>query len=314
MSVRLAEDRVALPSGPRLAVRSADGPRRPFLLVHGLASNARMWDGVAARLAAAGHAVTAVDLRGHGRSDEPADGYDTETSAADLAALCQALGFTGDRQPVVAGQSWGGNVVLTLAARHGGVAGLALVDGGWIHHGPRFRTFDECWAEMAPPSFDGLTMADVRARAARWHAGWPPEGVEGSLANFVELPDGTVRARLAREHHRSILRSLWETDPRPLYPLVRVPVLLVPAVAEQPNPRDERRRAAVTAAAEALPDAEVVWYVGAAHDLHAEQPERLTGDLLDLAARAERAAGRPVNEPSGPAVTDVEEPSVEGRA
>src|SRR3954471_10049285 len=29
--------------GPRLAVRSLDGRRRPFLLVHGLASNARVW-------------------------------------------------------------------------------------------------------------------------------------------------------------------------------------------------------------------------------------------------------------------------------
>ena len=40
----------------------------PFLLVHGLASNARMWDGVAQRLADAGHPVATVDLRGHGRS------------------------------------------------------------------------------------------------------------------------------------------------------------------------------------------------------------------------------------------------------
>jgi len=46
----------------------------PFVLVHGLASNARLWDGVARRLAGAGHSSAAVDLRGHGRSDKPDTG------------------------------------------------------------------------------------------------------------------------------------------------------------------------------------------------------------------------------------------------
>ena len=64
----LRDETIELPGGPRLALRRADGPRRAYLLVHGLASNARLWDGVARRLAGAGHAVAAVDLRGHGRS------------------------------------------------------------------------------------------------------------------------------------------------------------------------------------------------------------------------------------------------------
>ena len=42
-----------------------------FVLIHGLASNARMWDGVGAALAERGYASIAVDLRGHGRSPKP---------------------------------------------------------------------------------------------------------------------------------------------------------------------------------------------------------------------------------------------------
>ncbi|HEY5472951.1 MAG TPA: alpha/beta fold hydrolase, partial [Candidatus Limnocylindrales bacterium] len=51
------------------SARAEDGSRSsaPFLLVHGLASNARLWDGVARRLTEAGHRSVAVDLRGHGR-------------------------------------------------------------------------------------------------------------------------------------------------------------------------------------------------------------------------------------------------------
>ena len=58
----LVDADVAL-TGFRMALREAPGPLRPFLLVHGLSSNARLWDGVARRLAAAGHEVVAVAQR-----------------------------------------------------------------------------------------------------------------------------------------------------------------------------------------------------------------------------------------------------------
>ena len=85
----LYDDAVRLPGGPRLALRRADGDRRPFLLVHGLSSNARLWDGVGRRLAAAGHQVVAVDQRGHGRSEQVADGY-TPRSAPPTSRRCAA--------------------------------------------------------------------------------------------------------------------------------------------------------------------------------------------------------------------------------
>lgn len=39
----------------QLHTRTWSSARRPFLLVHGLASNSRIWDAVADRLAQAGH-------------------------------------------------------------------------------------------------------------------------------------------------------------------------------------------------------------------------------------------------------------------
>jgi pimeloyl-ACP methyl ester carboxylesterase len=282
----LQDDDVQLPGGPRLAVRRAPGPRRPFLLVHGLSSNARLWDGVAARLVESGHEVLAVDQRGHGRSEQAADGYTTDRCAADLAELAAAVGLVGDREPVAVGQSWGGNVVLTLAARHGGVAGVGLVDGGWIALGERFATFEECWAALAPPRLDGMRLDDFRQRLRAWHPDWPEAGIEGTLGNFAVRADGTAVPRLARDHHQQILRSLWEGDPRPLYPKVRVPVLLAPAV---PADADDHERSGPLAALERLPDASVSWYEGADHDLHAQQPDRLAADLLALVDRVEAA-------------------------
>lgn len=278
----LRDDEVRLPAGPRLALRRADGPRRPFLLVHGLASNAHLWDGVARRLAESGHEVVAVDLRGHGRSEQTATGHTTAQAAADLAALCDVLALTGPREPLVGGQSWGGNVVVTLAADHGGLAGLALVDGGWIVLGERYRSFDECWSELAPPRFDGVTRAQLEARIRAMHPDWSGDGIDATMANFVDLPDGTVTSRLRREHHRAILESMYLTDPRSLYPRIRVPVLL--AAAGSPGGREGFRPEDALAL---LPAAMMRWYEGADHDLHAQHPERLAADLLDLARRVD---------------------------
>jgi len=276
----------------RLAVRRG-GPdptsaeaQRPVLLVHGLASNARLWDGVADRLGAAGHPVAAVDQRGHGLSQAPADGYDTDTCADDLAELITVLGWTGGLAPVVAGQSWGGNVVLSLAARHPGVAAIALVDGGWLRLAGRFQSFEECWQVLAPPSFEGVQYADLATRIAGSHPDWPAEGISGTLANLVELADGGTRARLSREHHRSIVHSLWLGDPRLHYPAVAVPALLMPAGASVGS-------AAVDEAARLLPDSQVSAYVGADHDLHAQHPARCALDLHDLAVRADARSPLP---------------------
>jgi pimeloyl-ACP methyl ester carboxylesterase len=285
------------PGGPRLAVREFPGDARPFLLVHGLASNARVWDGVARSLAAHGHRVVAVDLRGHGLSEAPEDGYDTDTAADDLAGLAAALGLSG---PVVAGQSWGGNVTLSLAARHPRVAAaVACVDGGWLRPRAWFASFDECWSVLAPPVLDGVRYTDVADRIRAAHPDWPAEGVDGTLGNLVALPGGGVRARLAREHHREILRSMYEQDPADWYPRVGVPVLLVPAVGEEGGGEEGAggegaggagaARAAVRAALAALPDARVRWYPGADHDLHAQHSDRLAADLEDLARRLETA-------------------------
>lgn len=276
---------VAVPTGPRLALRRATGDpaRRPFLFVHGLASNARLWDGVARRLVAVGHDVAAVDLRGHGLSEDVADGYSTAVAAADVAAVAALLGWTGHREPVVAGQSWGGNVVLELAAQHGGVAAVACLDGGWLRFGHEFADFDACWSVLAPPTFDGAKWADLVGWINKAHPDWSPEAREGTLANLVELPGGGVRSRLARAHHRDILRSLWDGDPRKLYPLITVPVLLLPAG----SPESARLAPLVAEATAGLADAEVRWYDGADHDLHAQHPGRVAADLLALAERAD---------------------------
>ena len=242
-----------------------DNPLRPVLLVHGLASNARLWDGVAALLAAEGHPVAAVDQRGHGLSSKPETGYDFDTLAADLLAVVDGLGWEG-HQPVVAGQSWGGNVVLHLAARHQSrVAGLVLVDGGTIELSRRFPSWEQAASALAPPPLDGVEAAAFEDMIRRSHPDWPETGIAGTLANVEVLADGTIRPRLSRENHMTILRHLWEHHPSDLFPLVVAPAVLLMARGGVASP-DE-----LAAAATSLRSCEVRWVDGD-HDIHAQHP------------------------------------------
>lgn len=262
--------------------RNLDGRQLPFLLVHGLASNARLWDGVADRLAAAGHPVVAVDQRGHGRSDKPDWGYDFPTLADDLIAVVKHYGW---ERPFVAGQSWGANVVLELATLHPDtVSALALVDGGTRDLADGFADWPTCEAALAPPRLAGIPAARFESHIRQAHPGWPEEGIEGTLANMEFLPDGTVRPWLSREHHMVILRHLWEHRPSARFASVHTPVLIIPARDESNRRWMQGKSSSVERASEMLPRSVVHWIDGD-HDLHAQHPD-VVAHLLEAASKS----------------------------
>jgi len=257
----------------RVLITARDGGATPVLLVPGLASNARLWDGVAARLAALGHPVAAVDQRGHGQSDQPDDGYDFATLTDDLIAVLARLDWGADRSPWVAGQSWGASVALELAARHPeAIGGLVLVDGGTMELADRFADWPTCEAALAPPQLLGTTAVAFERVIRSSHPDWPEEGIQGTLANVEVLADGTIRPWLSRPHHLVILRHLWEQRPSLRYPAVKVPVLLLPAE----DPHNSRwmavKRDEVATAGAGL-DRSVTEWIRGDHDLHAQHPD-----------------------------------------
>lgn len=252
--------------------RSGPDKGLPYLLVHGLASNARMWDGVARELADAGHPVAAVDLRGHGRSSKPASGYDVATVAADLVPLLDALGFD---EVVLAGQSYGAIVVLELARVLGPrVRGVVCVDGGHLNLQSRWPDWDECAELLAPPRTAGTPLSSVQGWITDAHPDWPAEGIAGALACFEVRDDGTVAPWLAFDNHLQVLRGLWECDTSALRRSVSQHVVLLTADDGQGAERGD-----VSAAASELTDGEVV-LMGGDHDLHAQRPRAVAEVLL----------------------------------
>ena len=281
--MRVGALRITTDSGIALHVLgdNVDATGVPFLLVHGLASNARLWDGVRRSIAATGAPVAAVDLRGHGLSDKPDDGYDFATVADDVRAVLDGLGWT---RAVVAGQSWGGNVVLEMTARHPDrVLSTTLVDGGWISLA-RLGPWELVRERLAPPHTTGTPLTDIEAYMRRAHPTWSEESIAGALACFEVRADGTVAPWLSRDRHLAILYHLWAHEPAQVFPQIRTPVVLVPC--DDGSGRVEATRAAVAEAERLLERSRTVWFESS-HDVHAEHPAEIASLLLQEAAAVE---------------------------
>jgi len=278
----VAGKRVRVADGIDLVVDFSRGSAPGIVCIPGLASNARLFDGLATVLCDLGYAVATLDLRGHGRSSKPDEGYDFPTLCADVLQVIGALeaeeGGSCFGRPLLAGQSFGANLALELAVRAPeAVTGAICIDGGVIELSESFATREEMVAALTPPRLGGMELDALRAALEARHPDWPRLGIEGMLANFAVAADGTVTPALSLEHHLAILDALWSEHPSALFTRAGVPVLLLPAssaVTEESPKHTQIERALA-----ALPRGRVQWFSPADHDVHAQQPAAVAGAI-----------------------------------
>ena len=98
------------------------------VFVHAFGGNTTHWAAQLEHLRQEERAV-ALDLRGHGFSQPPADGdYRMESMAGDIDAVVNKIGL---QKFILVGHSMGGSVAIAYAGLHPErVAGLVLVDTG----------------------------------------------------------------------------------------------------------------------------------------------------------------------------------------
>jgi pimeloyl-ACP methyl ester carboxylesterase len=274
-------------NGLRLRLRDWGGPTvtPAILLVHGLASNAHIWD-LLAPLLADDFRVAAIDQRGHGQSDKPTDDYNLMTIAEELADAIRALGWM---RPLVVGHSWGANVALQLAADHPELpGGIVLLDGG-TNELAALMSLEETLERLAPPRLAGTPRADFLDRLrTRWASAPLSQAIEDAImGNFAVDTQDRIAPHLTYENHLKIVRAMWEQRPTQLFARVACPTLIVPA--EMP-PADERgaqwldlKRHSVAAAAAAIPRARVIWAHDSIHDVQLQRPEWLGETLAEFA-------------------------------
>jgi pimeloyl-ACP methyl ester carboxylesterase len=120
------EARIRGPQGRLNLASEGGGDKASIMFAHADAGTLKHWDDVRKALSP-DHATAAIDRRGHGKSDFPANGsFAPGDAAADIAAGADAAGF--DRF-ILVGHS--GGALVTLAFAHfkpERVKGLVLVD------------------------------------------------------------------------------------------------------------------------------------------------------------------------------------------
>jgi pimeloyl-ACP methyl ester carboxylesterase len=273
-------------NGLRFRYRDWGGQGRPIVLLHGLASNARIWDFVAPKLVACGH-VVAINQRGHGGSDRPESGYGFAEVTADLAGILEALKLT---RPIVVGHSWGANVAVAFAGDYSeAVAGIALVDGGTMDISAQpGMTWEQAEKNMAPPRLVGTPRTSLLQRIRQGGdlgAFWSDEVESIIMAGFEVFPDDTIAPWLTFERHMQIVRAIWDYHGAELLGHVTCPVLLMPAIRAIDAERNERKLAAVAAAELAGAHVRTVWLQDSIHDVPLQRPQ-LVADTLTAFVRA----------------------------
>ena len=230
----------------------AEGAGSPILLTHGYGASARMWDGQVAHLRDR-HRVITWDMRGHARSDSPADQalYSEEATVGDMAAILDAEGVDS---AIIGGLSLGGYMSLAFHLRHPErVRALMLFDTG-----PGFRKDEarEAWNER------------VAGRAARIEA----EGLAG-LGGSREVVGSEHREPLGLA--RAARGMMAQADSRVFESLATIPVPTLVLVGEE----DHGFRDAASYMARKIPNARLEIIPGAGHAANLDRPAEFDAAL-----------------------------------
>jgi pimeloyl-ACP methyl ester carboxylesterase len=279
------EHRFVAAGGARFHVAEmGDGPL--VVLLHGFPQFWWAWRHQLATLAASGFRVAAMDLRGYGASDKTPHGYDTITSAADVANVIRSL---GEPEAVVVGHDWGAWVAWSMPTLEPRVT--RAVGALSMPHPARMRAAVvrspaqlRALAWLAPQQVPFwperyLTRPAYVGQVLRgWSGpGWPGEEEVERYSAALRIP---FVAHSAAEYYRWLLRSQPRRDGRQfragLQPPITVPVLQLHGSG------DPLMLPASARGSDAHVDAPYELHVlpGAGHFLPEERPSQVSDLLL----------------------------------
>jgi non-heme chloroperoxidase len=247
------------------------GRGAPVVFIHGWSLGSAIWSLQTDWLAERGLRAVAYDRRGHAGSDKPADGYDFDTLAADLAAVLDQLDLN---DVTLVGHSMGAGEVARYLARHDRkrIARTLLVAPTTPFalktadnpDGIDRAVYDKIVAtlEADPPAYLAAGAPGFFGRGAE------PEMVEWglSIARQASVP-ALVKC----------LRAFSETDFRADMRAFTMPTLIVYGTGDVPS---MAKNAARTAAL--IAGSRVASYEGAPHGLFLTDPARFNRDLLEF--------------------------------
>jgi non-heme chloroperoxidase len=214
--------------GTQLHLSETGNPRgRPILFLHGFSQSWFAWGRQMNSDLAADYRLVAMDLRGHGLSDKPREGYaDSRLWADDVDAAVRTLGL--DR-PVLCGWSYGPLVILDYIRHYGegGLGGIHFVGGVTkLGSDDAISVLTPEFLGLVPGFFSADAEESVRSLASLLRlclADEPaPEDLYLMLGYNVSVPPYVRRGLLSRS-----------SDNDDLLPALRKPVLITHGVEDR---------------------------------------------------------------------------------
>jgi pimeloyl-ACP methyl ester carboxylesterase len=286
---------VVVEPGDRIHFLDWGGQGQPgdpgVLLIHGLSNTAWSWTPVARRLRDDRH-VVAMDLRGHGLSDAPTEGYDETTFADDVLAAAEGSGLLADDgdQVVLAGHGFGAIVAAWAAVELGRrCAGLVLVDGGWesleaasgIDVEEFLRGLDE------PPEVMASMTAFLADRAAFDPSTWDADQERAARATVVETHAGKVVSASRPHAVEASVRAMFRYDPLVTLAAVTAPIVALAAADDEHGSRGVALAAASAArAAAGRGRIRAASFGHDGHNLMRYRPEAVSAAIISVAGEA----------------------------
>lgn len=258
----------------RLHVEDTGGTGRPVVLIHGWPLSAESWRAQVPVLKAAGYRVVAYDRRGFGRSEKPADGYEYDTLADDLAGVLEQLDL---QDATLVGFSMGGGDVSRYIGTYGTdrVAGLALL--GAVT--PIFGKSDSYPQGVDQSVFDGIRDG-LRKDRAQFISDFatPFYGINAGQTVSEGALTQTLNIALLASLKGTIdcVTAFGETDFRQDMAKVDVPTLVIHGSNDQIVPFETTGKVA----AELISHAELKVYDNAPHGFALTHQDQLNEDLL----------------------------------
>jgi pimeloyl-ACP methyl ester carboxylesterase len=268
----------ALP-GHEIAYVELPGAGVPILLVHGVGSSIDTWGDIPQRLAAAGRAVVAVDLLGHGGSDV---GNGDFSLGANASAIRDLLDHLGHERIHLVGHSLGGGVSLQLAYQFPQrIESLTLISSGGLGAdvGLSLRAASLPGSELVLRA----ASSERSVRSARWLAGrLAARGITPEALNpraLAKLEDMRDARRLAA--FLSTVRSVVGPDGQRVSALAKMSGLDPHRVLIIWGDRDPMLPMQHGVDAHAmLPGSRFVVVEGASHHPHTHAPQLVVDELL----------------------------------
>jgi len=264
MTTRTKEVATADVNGVRLAYEFHGTGEIPLVMVHGGLESRQNWNWVVPHLAASFRVLT-YDRRGYGESERPSRQRSVHENVADLAALIEHLGLA---PAWVAGQSFGGNIGIRLAAER-----PDLLRGITVHEPDLFSLVadDPAVAPMLE-EFDQLVAAVVERIASGDHAGAAEQFVEEGLGEGLWSRFPPEFRQMVIDETPNALGEVNDPDGI-VFDLESIRGFTRPALLTFGDQTAPVFPAVIARLAEAMPSAEVREFAGAGHAVQVEQPE-----------------------------------------